>query len=301
MRYRYEFAGPVLPMGVRSAVDIAEPLRLYAGRWPWRIPAVDEPAAAAPQIDIAADGSRGALLHIVAEPQLRQSAASPLQTAAMLVDMLARQSLLQLGSCADLHAGAAIVDGRLVVLPGASLAGKSTLALQLAARGHMLAGDDRLLIGPLGAAAAGSRIEGMALGLNARMRLPLHPAAGAEFAAFVGARLLSSPGLPSSIGFVRLQDGEAAGFGHRAPLAAFVLPERCESGGIALAPAASSQVMRLLLEQSHAPHLPVATLVAAARAMAETVPAFVLRYDDSARAAHAVEELARGGLRSVGQ
>ena len=55
--------------------------------------------------------------------------------------------------------------------------------------------------------------------------------------------------------------------------------------------------MRQLLEQTHAPHLPVEALVAAVQALAGSRPGYVLRYDDSAAAAAAIETLARDGFR----
>jgi len=103
--------------------------------------------------------------------------------------------------------------------------------------------------------------------------------------------------LPQGIGFLAPRPGEAAAFGARAPLAAFVLPQRRDGGGIALEKASASDIMRQLLEQTHAPHLPVKTLVAAVQALAGSRPGYVLRYDDSAQAAAAIEALARENFR----
>ena len=298
----YEFAAPAGVFRVRSAVDLAAPLALYAGAWPWRAidPAPDAPDAPAPDapapdtdVEITAGPDGGCTLGVVADPSLRRDAASALETAGGLIDVLTRLALERLGSYADLHAGAALVDGALVVMPGPSQAGKSTLALQLCARGHRLAGDDRLLIGPL---SGGEAITGMALGLNARARLPVHVAAGRAFADYVSDRLLATPRPVAGLGFVALRAGEAMAFGERAAIGAIVLPQRADDGGIRLEKAAPAQTMRALLEQMHAPHRPAADLVAAARALAFGRPGYVLRFDDSAAAAAAIErEMRQGG------
>ena len=306
MLWHFEFAGPVRAIRVRSALDLAEPISLQVCAWPWR--ALGGREAADVAIGIAADiaiesedGWRG-VLRLPGRDLPERPAESPLETASALFDVLIRLCLEQLeeqagghgGAYVDLHAGSALIDGRLVAMPGPSQAGKSTLALQLAARGHALGGDDRLLIGPF--APDPAALAAMTLGLNARVRLPLHATSG-NFAAFVDRRLIRLEGLPQGIGFLAPRSGEAAAFGVRAPLAGFVVPQRRDGGGIALEKASASDIMRQLLEQTHAPHLPVEALVAAVQALAGSRPGYVLRYDDSAAAAAAIETLARDGFR----
>lgn len=291
MAHHYAFAAPQGVFGVRSAIDLSEPIRFYAGRWPWR------PVAAMPQPDMAVEqGDDGRfVVRLCAMPDLSLPASSPVELASAVIDVLARLCLERLGAFADLHAGSVAVDGRLIVFPGASMAGKSTLALQLMARGHLLGGDDRLLIGPLDRPE--EAIEGMMLGLNARVRLPINQRAGDAFVRFVEDRRQHASWLPRSIGFVFPRAAEMAGFGWRRPVGAIVMPLRADGGGVRLESASFSDIMKLLLEQLHAPHLAAVRLVEAARRLAHELPCFVLRFDDSAAAAQAVERLARSEFR----
>jgi len=291
MAYFYEFAAPVGVFAVRSAIDLAAPVEFYAGIWPWRT----VPPMAAPDVIVEMDGSHMTVL-VAANPTLSQKATSLVESASVLLDVLTRLCLEQMGPFVDLHAGSAVIDGQLVVFPGPSLAGKSTLALQLASRGHLLGGDDRVLLGPLQEEPK-MQIQGVTLGLNARMRLPVNPRAGAAFVDYVASRTRHADWLPPRIGFIFLREGEAARFAQRFPLAAIVMPLRREAGGVGLEPAPFSDIMRLLLEQTHAPHLPARQLIEAARLLAQTLPCFTLRFDDSGAAAEEVERLARSGFR----
>jgi hypothetical protein len=290
MIHCYEFAAPAGRFGVRSAVDLADTLQLQAGRWPWaEVAALENPKI---EIERSAGGS---LLRLRVAEDVTRETANLFDATSGTLDMLTRLTMEQLGPYALLHAGSAIVDGALVAFPGRSLAGKSTLALQLAARGHLLGGDDRLLIGPL--RAEGGEVEGVLLGLNARVRLPIDPRAGERFSAFVAARRLPMPGLSERLAFVAPHEAEMAPYGRRQRLAALILPQRREDGGVALEPAPISDIMRLLLEEFFAPHWPAAELTAAARAVAQVVPRFALRFDNSAQAAALVEKLVRSGFR----
>ncbi len=293
MAYFYEFAAPAGVFAVRSAIDLAAPIEFYAGIWPWRT----VPPMSAPDVVVETDGPH-MTLRIAANPALSQKATSLVESASVLLDVLTRLCLEQLGPFVDLHAGSAAIDGNLVVFPGPSLAGKSTLALQLASRGHLLGGDDRLLIGPL-QEKPGTKIEGVTLGLNARMRLPINPRAGSAFVDYVAARTRYADWLPPRIGFIFPREGEVARFSQRFPLAAIVMPLRRETGGVGLEPFPFSDIMRLLLEQTHAPHLPARQLIEAVRLLARTVPCVALRFDDSAAAAEEIERLARSGFKDL--
>ncbi|MGE0155191.1 MAG: hypothetical protein AB7R90_21435 [Reyranellaceae bacterium] len=296
MPYCYEFEAPDGCFGVTSEVDLAGPLKLYVGAWPWR----SVPVLAQTHVEVARQPEGGMRLHLTAQPQINRPTEYVIESASGVLDMLTRLCLEQLGPYGDLHAGSALIDGKLIVLPGESHAGKSTLALQLAARGHVLGGDDRLLMGPL-TGAAEQRLEGVLLGLNARLRFPLDRRGGEAFARFVDERRLAAEAISPALGFIAPRAGELAPFGHRAPLAAIVVPLRQDSGGNALERAAFSEIMRLLLEQLHAPHLPAAQLTQAVRQAALSVPGYVLRFEDSARAAQMIEALAQSGFGDLSQ
>jgi hypothetical protein len=157
----------------------------------------------------------------------------------------------------------------------------SSRALQLAARGCRLFADDRLLVGPLDAGAPGPA-TGMALGLTPRVRLPPHPAAGQAFADFLARHAVPAGG---DVGMLPLPADIAAGFAEAAPIGALFLPERREVGGIELQPAGTAAASRAILEQMHAPHMAAAEFISAVGRLVGGLPAWHLRYDDSAAAA----------------
>jgi hypothetical protein len=192
----------------------------------------------------------------------------------------------------ELHASAVLIGDRLALFVGPSLSGKSTLALQLLARGHRLFADDRLLVGPLGEPKTETPAAfGMALGLTPRVRCPPHPAAGALFAEFVERHVAQRAG---TIGFLPLPGDRAAAFGETAVLGALILPERQETGGVSLQRASDAAVSRVVLEQVHAPQMAATGLLAAVRRLVGRVPGWYLRYDDSAQAATAVKTMMVG-------
>lgn len=294
MSHCYEFAAPDGVFGLRSEADIAAPLALYAGRWPWR----EVSALVQIDIDITRLDQERLSLRMRAAGDAALETDSAIDAASAALDMLIRLTMERLGPYAMLHAGSALIDGALVAFPGQSYAGKSTLALQLAARGHLLGGDDRLVVGPLDRRISDG-VEGVLLGLNARIRLPVDPRAGDEFIRFVEKRRLSMPALAQRLAFVAPAAAEMAPYGRRAPLVALVIPQRRDSGGVALEPASISDIMRLLLEEFFAPHWSAAALTDAARSLAQALPRFVLRFDNSALAAAEIERLVRSGLREL--
>jgi hypothetical protein len=137
--------------------------------------------------------------------------------------------------------------------------------------------------------------------LNARLRLPLDPRAGRPFADHMTRLLMPAPQVTAPIGFVAPPPASVASFGQRVPIAAILLPLRRDAGGVALEPASLSDIMRGLLEQTHAPHLSAMELTEAARKLAQARPGFTLRFDDSAAAAAAVERLVRSDFRDLGE
>ncbi len=111
-----------------------------------------------------------------------------------------------------LHAGAAMIGGRLVVLAGDARAGKSTLAVALAARGHRLFCDDML---PVRAGRA------VALGIAPRLRLPLPEAVARVLADY----LATCPG-PTAGRYGYVLPPSLAPHGETAPLGAIVVLDR---------------------------------------------------------------------------
>jgi hypothetical protein len=173
------------------------------------------------------------------------------------------------------HAGAAEIGGGLAVLLGASFAGKSSVALQLAAGGHRLFGDDRIAIRTAAA-------RGFCLGLLPKVRLPLPDDAGARFREFVDAYTELEDG---GNAYLKPWSAEAARFGDEAPLSALVLLDRSAVGSTLLGRATPSDVVRTLVGNVHAPHLASEDLLRKLAALAGTVPGYRLKFQSSRLAA----------------
>jgi hypothetical protein len=113
--------------------------------------------------------------------------------------------------------GAAVRFGRrLVVFPALAKAGKSTLTVHLAQRGHLVFCDDVLAIDT-------GTGRGTALGIVPRLRPPLPRDAGRGFRAFVAAR--RGLGRGNRL-YVSLRKGELAPLGTTAHIGGIVLLER---------------------------------------------------------------------------
>jgi hypothetical protein len=182
------------------------------------------------------------------------------------------------------HAGAAEVAGGLVVVLGESFAGKSSVALQLAAAGHRLFGDDRLAIRTADA-------RGVCLGLMPKVRLPLPADAGVRLREFVAAYTeLEGDGTA----YLKPWSAETARFGDAAPLAALVLLDRAPGATVALDRATPSEIVRALIGNVHAPHLGSRDLVARLAELAALVPGYRLRFESSRLAADRLSSLLTG-------
>lgn len=186
-----------------------------------------------------------------------------------------------------LHAGSALVGGGLAVLIGESFAGKSSVALQLAAMGYRLYGDDRLAL----RLAADGPPAGLCLGLMPKLRLPLPDDAGPLLAEFVESYAEIRT---DAVTYLRPWDTEAATFGETAPLSALVVLERGGEAPAALTPAPPADIVRALVTGMFAPRHSAEELVAAMTRLAGAVPGYRLRWTQSAAAARAVSGVLAG-------
>jgi hypothetical protein len=191
-----------------------------------------------------------------------------------------------------LRAGSAQVGRGLVVLIGGPLAGKSSVALQLAAMGCRLYGDDRLAP----RLCADGPPVGVCLGLMPKLALPLPEEAGSLLAEFVDsyAEIRSDSAV-----HLRPWDTEAATFGESAPLAALVVLERGGEAPAALTPAPAGDIARALVASALAPGLSAEALSAAMTGLAGAFPGYRLRWMQSAAAARAISGAISG--RGTGQ
>ena len=216
--------------------------------------------------------------------------ASAEEAANQIVSLLVAEVIERSPRLVSLHAGAARVGDGLIVLPGDSMSGKSTLSLQLARRGARFVGDDRLLVGDGSALGGDAGPVGVALGLTPRVRLPIHPAAGADYAAFIDRHMTVEHRDEEGVATIATVDPDGIGgapFGEEAPVAAIVVPRRVDGdeGVLDLRPLPRGQAALTLLRQAATPAVDAAELVGMMGALAAGVPCWSLAYGSSARAA----------------
>jgi hypothetical protein len=223
-------------------------------------------------------------------PDAALRVASAEEAVNQIVPLLVAETIERSAGLVSLHAGAARVGDGLVVLPGDSFSGKSTLSLQLAARGARFVGDDRLLVGDGSALGGEGGPVGVALGLTPRVRLPIHPAAGTDYVAFVGRHMTVEHRDDEGIATIATVDPERIGgapFGEVTPLSAIVVPRRVEDDEsvLDLRPLPRGQAALALLHQAATPSIDATELVGMMGAVAAAVPCWSLTYGSSARAA----------------
>ncbi|MDF1736457.1 MAG: hypothetical protein P1U37_14290 [Minwuia sp.] len=163
----------------------------------------------------------------------------------------------------------------LTVLLGDTMAGKSTLALALADRGARLWCDDRLPV---------SRdLDGLALGLRPKLRLPLPENAPAGFATFVESRGGAREG---SMVYLALEPQIQAAFGAVLPIRRLVTLERSrQPQAPRLKQTGIGEMVKNLVPVTFAPHLEPVARLARLRHLATECACHHLSYDDSFEAA----------------
>lgn len=175
-----------------------------------------------------------------------------------------------------LHAGASLVGGGLVLLLGDSLAGKSSVALQLAVLGNRLFGDDQIAV------RLGAPPVGICLGLTPKVRTPLPADAGPAFHQFVE-EYTSMEGEGQR--YLKLWDREAGSFGETAPVRALLFLDRVPEGDAALSDASRADVVKSMVETAFAPHLASERLISGLTALAGGAALHRLRFSSSREAA----------------
>jgi hypothetical protein len=163
----------------------------------------------------------------------------------------------------------------LTVLLGDTMAGKSTLAMALAAGGARLWCDDRL---PL------SRdMQGLALGLRPKLRLPLPDSAPSRFATLVEARGMTREG---SMVYLALEEEMQATFGEVLRVRRLITLERSgQAQAPKLTPGSIGETVKRLVPVTFAPHLDPMTRLTRLRQVATACECRHLAYADSFEAA----------------
>jgi hypothetical protein len=238
----------------------------------WDLRGIGDAGSRTPDIEIEPVADGYILQAQGAGPAMR-CGADPLDAANALAGAAIAVAVARDPALICLHGGAARLPKGVIALAGDSGAGKSSIAMVLAARGHRLFGDDRVGLA-LPAAAVG-------LGLAPKLRWPLPPRADAGFTRYVEDR---AAWWGEDAVILHPRPGEAAALGERAPLAAIVVLSRGDrDDGLAAMP--PSAAVRALLPHCFAPHVAAERLVETLAATARRVPVARLAFTESARAA----------------
>ena len=280
----YRFAPEEAPLRVASDTPLEPHARRFWRAWPF---APDPLALATPDITIRALPAR--LSERYTDPRddwgggLRlahssieggfMDCPSAEEAANQLAGVLVAARVRATPGSIAAHAASCATPQGVLVLPGPSMSGKSTLSLQLMLAGGRLFGDDRLLIDA-------GRATATALGLTPRLRLPVPAAAGAAVAELARSRGTAE----GEIAYLELADSEAAPFGATERIAAFVAPERVAEGAPRLAKSSASGIVRALLGDAVTSQSNSAATLAAVAGLAARTPCWSLRWSNSAEA-----------------
>lgn len=170
-----------------------------------------------------------------------------------------------------LHCGSVEVNGKLVLFPESSKAGKSTLSVAFAAAGYRVFGDD-----VLGLTAQG---EGVAMGVAPRLRMPLPDSFSAEFVEY--AERHAGPE-DERYRFVIPAVNRLARYDDKSPIGAIVLlernPQTLEPEVVTLAP--GEGLLQLLGQNFADSDMPDEELIARLLPLMQRVPCLLLRYSE---------------------
>jgi len=186
-----------------------------------------------------------------------------------------------------------VVNGGLTLLLGGTAADRSGVALQLTAAGYRLFGDDRLGVELSGDGGA----HGLCLGLMPRVALPLPADCGQRFAEFVDGYTEIRD---ERTIYLKLWEGEAAGFGETAPLAALVRLDRATAGPARLEPDSPAALAEALRAGSFAPQIAPARLAELLAAIAGKCACYRLGFAGIREAAEAAAAGLRGARATSG-
>ena len=291
-RLGYRFAPDDSPIWVTSDTPLEPHAKRFWRLWPF---AAGERADRRPDVDIAALPARSPvrysdprddwgggfrLMHASIEGGFMDCPTSE-EAANQLAGLLVTVRVGQTPDAIAVHAAACQTPAGLIVMPGPSMSGKSTLALQLMLLGGRLFGDDRLLL-------HAARGTGEALGLTPRLRLPVPAEAGAALAELAIRCASTEDSQSDSVAHLELDSRQAAPFGTTGPIAALVAPQRMKGGPAVLERAGGSTIVRALLGGAvTGPRASRATLAAIAILAART-PCWSLRWSDSLTAAQEI-------------
>ena len=263
------------PIALVAPAEVIESFLPLLADWPVEILAHESPDTGTPELVVRrTDGG-----YAVPCPGTASAACpSAAEAAHALVGALVGVLLFGREDSVCLHASAVQSAAGLLVFIGPSFAGKSSLGVHAAAQGARFFGDDMILV------ELGQTPHGRALGLKAKLRLPIPPDAGAPFHRYVAARATAEPG---DIVRLDLEATEAASFGEARKIAALIAVTRAPGAPTTLGTAARAEMTQALVRHAFAPGIAVPALVARMAALAAAVPCRNLVFESSLAAAAA--------------
>jgi hypothetical protein len=276
------------PVMVRNAELVLPHLTIFLGGWAVRYAGKALDADRPPDIDIAEQQDGGVKIVLNGPCGYELSFDDEFNAANGLASALIAAFVTRQPERVCLHAASIAVgsgaNSTIAVLLGESLAGKSSTALQMAAAGYRLFGDDRLAVA-LDETVDEGALNGLCMGLMPKVRLPLPPDCGARFREFIDG---NTEMCDEQAAYLSIWDNEAATFGEQAPVTAFIMLDRRDSGDCVLERAPKGDVIRTLVANCYAPHIPSSALVPLLSRIAGRIDGYRLRFSSSREAGEAI-------------
>jgi len=174
---------------VRNAELVLPHLTVFIGGWPVHFAGRAADCPTPPDIDLVEREDGGVTVLLNGRCGYSLSFDDEFNAANGLASALIAAYVTRRPEMVCLHASSAAVgagdDAAIAVMLGESFAGKSSTALQMAAAGHRLFGDDRLAVVADDEGAGRKPVRGICMGLMPKIRLPLPPDCGPRFQEFV--------------------------------------------------------------------------------------------------------------------
>ena len=259
-----EFDGLSRPVALVGCAELLEPIAAVLRGW--RIEAWSDPGARTPAITI----ERTPAGYRRLSPWLSKPAVftDPLVAVCDFVVDLIKAYVADHPSLLCLHCAAAAFERGLVLFPSGYRAGKSTLAVTLAAHGVRLFSDDVLPIDT-------SDNQGVAPGILPRLRLPLPGRADDRMRRFVRER--AGP-KNARYFYVALSEDELAPLGATAPILGIVTLQRDPAQRPEMVETRKSEMVKTGIMQNFARKVPAAEIIEHVLAITQNARCFTLRY-----------------------
>jgi hypothetical protein len=269
----WAFGPPETEIRVGNAETLLAHLPFFLSGWPCR--RLDDADCGDLDIKIVERPDKKIVIDLTGPGALKTLFENEFDAADGLASALVAAFIARQAGTLCFHASGAQFGPGLVVLLGDSLAGKSSVALHMAAAGYRLFGDDRLAV----RTGDGGEAMGLCLGLTPKVRLPLPDDCGKRFVDYVDS---FTEIRDDSTAYLKLWEGEAAVFMEQSPIAAFVILKRAEAGACAIAPASRPAILKALLAQCFATQIKAQDLMPD---LASSVAGYELGFSNSADAA----------------